>query len=103
MIYIILPILGGLFILIVFVAIFYFLQRQKPSPQKKELVEGKVSNLFSKNDLIEGKVSNLFSILNYDGRILYENIIRATENFDSKYCIRTRAYGSVYKAELQTR
>lgn len=88
MIYIILPILGGLIILIVFVAIFSFLRRQKPSPKRKEL--------------IEGKVSNLFSILNYDGRILYENIIRATENFDSKYCIGTGAYGSVYKAELQT-
>jgi len=46
------------------------------------------------------KNGNLFSIWNYDGKIAYEDIIQATEDFDIKYCIGTGGYGSVYKAEL---
>ncbi|XP_031396000.1 MDIS1-interacting receptor like kinase 2-like isoform X2 [Punica granatum] len=45
---------------------------------------------------------NLFTIWSYDGVIMYENIIEATEEFDSKYCIGSGAYGSVYKARLST-
>ncbi|KAJ4958643.1 hypothetical protein NE237_025754 [Protea cynaroides] len=45
---------------------------------------------------------DLFTICNYDGRIVYENIIQATENFDDKYCIGKGGYGSVYKAILST-
>ncbi|KAK9283167.1 hypothetical protein L1049_011399 [Liquidambar formosana] len=43
---------------------------------------------------------NLFSVWNYNGRIAYEDIIKATEDFDIKYCIGTGGYGSVYKAQL---
>ncbi|KAL5807746.1 hypothetical protein ACOSQ3_028437 [Xanthoceras sorbifolium] len=43
---------------------------------------------------------NVFSIWNYDGRIAYEDIIEATEDFDIKYCIGTGGYGSVYKVKL---
>ncbi|KAJ4719109.1 putative Receptor protein kinase [Melia azedarach] len=43
---------------------------------------------------------DLFSIWNYDGTIAFEDIIRATEDFDIKYCIGTGGYGSVYKAQL---
>ncbi|KAJ9537683.1 hypothetical protein OSB04_030416 [Centaurea solstitialis] len=39
-------------------------------------------------------------ILNYDGRIAYEDFIKATEDFDLKYCIGTGGYGSVYEAKL---
>ncbi|KAJ1419600.1 Tyrosine-protein kinase, active site [Sesbania bispinosa] len=46
------------------------------------------------------KNGDLFCIWNYDGNIAYEDIIRATEDFDMKYCIGTGAYGSVYKALL---
>ncbi|XP_043707868.1 MDIS1-interacting receptor like kinase 2-like isoform X1 [Telopea speciosissima] len=45
---------------------------------------------------------DLFAICNYDGRIVYENIIEATENFDDKHCIGKGGYGSVYKANLST-
>ena len=45
--------------------------------------------------------SNLFSIWNFDGRTVFEDIIKATENFDDIYCLGTGAHGSVYKAELQ--
>ncbi|KDO38910.1 hypothetical protein CISIN_1g046265mg, partial [Citrus sinensis] len=42
----------------------------------------------------------LFSILTFEGKILYEEVIRATNNFDAKYCIGTAGQASVYKAEL---
>nr|XP_024926216.2 MDIS1-interacting receptor like kinase 2-like [Ziziphus jujuba var. spinosa] len=45
---------------------------------------------------------NLFSIWSYDGKMVYENIIEATEEFDSKHCIGEGGTGSVYKAELST-
>ncbi|KAB1215090.1 hypothetical protein CJ030_MR4G016265 [Morella rubra] len=46
------------------------------------------------------KDGNLFSIWNYDGSIAYEDIIKATNDFDIRYCIGTGGYGSVYKAVL---
>ncbi|GAU11930.1 hypothetical protein TSUD_195540 [Trifolium subterraneum] len=46
------------------------------------------------------KNGDLFSIWNYDGKIAHDDIIRATEDFDMRYCIGTGAYGSVYKAQL---
>ncbi|KAF8012962.1 hypothetical protein BT93_I0967 [Corymbia citriodora subsp. variegata] len=46
------------------------------------------------------KNGNFLSIWNYDGRIAYEDIINATEDFDLKYCIGTGGYGSVYRTRL---
>ncbi|XP_022774484.1 LOW QUALITY PROTEIN: probable leucine-rich repeat receptor-like protein kinase At1g35710 [Durio zibethinus] len=46
------------------------------------------------------KNGDLCSIWNYDGKIAYEDIIAATEDFDIRYCIGTGGYGSVYKAQL---
>ncbi|KAK3421402.1 hypothetical protein EUGRSUZ_G02060 [Eucalyptus grandis] len=43
---------------------------------------------------------NFLSIWNYDGRIAYDDIINATEDFDLKYCIGTGGYGSVYRVQL---
>ncbi|GMY13603.1 MDIS1-interacting receptor like kinase 2-like isoform X6 [Fagus crenata] len=48
----------------------------------------------------ETKNGDLFSIWNYDGKIAYEDIIEATEDFDIRYCIGIGGYGSVYKAQL---
>ena len=45
---------------------------------------------------------DLFSVWSYDGFLVYEEIIQATENFDSKYCVGEGGKASVYKAELQT-
>ncbi|XP_062191309.1 MDIS1-interacting receptor like kinase 2-like [Phragmites australis] len=44
----------------------------------------------------------VFSILNFDGRLAFEDIVSATENFDEKHCVGAGCYGSVYKAQLQT-
>ncbi|CDP19860.1 unnamed protein product [Coffea canephora] len=43
---------------------------------------------------------NLFTIWSFDGKMVYENIIDATENFDPKYCIGVGGRGSVFRAEL---
>ncbi|XP_048128993.1 probable leucine-rich repeat receptor-like protein kinase At1g35710 [Rhodamnia argentea] len=46
------------------------------------------------------KNGDFLSIWNYDGRIAYEDIINATEDFDIKYCVGTGGYSSVYRAQL---
>ncbi|ESW12371.1 hypothetical protein PHAVU_008G106600 [Phaseolus vulgaris] len=38
----------------------------------------------------------------FDGKMVYENIIEATKEFDNKHLIGVGGQGSVYKAELQT-
>ncbi|KAJ7965705.1 putative Receptor protein kinase [Quillaja saponaria] len=57
----------------------------------------------TENQSQEEPIQNLFAVWRYDGKIMYENIIKATEEFDSKYCIGVGRCGSVYRAaELQT-
>ncbi|KAF4357736.1 hypothetical protein G4B88_023194, partial [Cannabis sativa] len=46
------------------------------------------------------KNGDILSIWNYDGKIAFEDIIKATEDFDIRYCIGTGGYGSVYRAQL---
>ncbi|CDP11414.1 unnamed protein product [Coffea canephora] len=43
---------------------------------------------------------NLFAIWSFDGKMVYENIIDATENFDPKYYIGVGGCGSVFRVEL---
>ncbi|KAK1368842.1 putative LRR receptor-like serine/threonine-protein kinase [Heracleum sosnowskyi] len=50
--------------------------------------------------MINVRTGDLCSVWNYDGNIAYEDIIRATNNFDIRYCIGTGGYGSVYEARL---
>ena len=42
----------------------------------------------------------MLSIWDFDGRIAYEDIVKATEDFDIKYCIGVGGYSSVYRAGL---
>ncbi|KAM4094978.1 hypothetical protein ACB094_06G235100 [Castanea mollissima] len=44
----------------------------------------------------------MFELWSYDGKMVYESIIEATEGFDSKHCVGVGGCGSVYKVELQT-
>uniref|UniRef100_M0ZCJ9 non-specific serine/threonine protein kinase n=1 Tax=Hordeum vulgare subsp. vulgare TaxID=112509 RepID=M0ZCJ9_HORVV len=46
---------------------------------------------------------DVFSVWSFDGRMAFEDIINATDNFDEKHCIGEGSYGSVYKAELQSK
>ncbi|XP_008229398.1 PREDICTED: probable LRR receptor-like serine/threonine-protein kinase At4g08850 [Prunus mume] len=50
----------------------------------------------------EAQNENQFAVWSYDGRLEYEDIIEATEEFNSKYCVGVGGNASVYKAELQT-
>ena len=43
---------------------------------------------------------DLFTILAFHGKATYDEIIIATEDFDTRYCIGKGAFGSVYKAIL---
>ncbi|KAJ4850326.1 hypothetical protein Tsubulata_005847 [Turnera subulata] len=45
---------------------------------------------------------DLFTVLGHDGKLLYENIMEATEGFDSKYLIGEGGHGTVYKAIMAT-
>ncbi|KAI8551371.1 hypothetical protein RHMOL_Rhmol06G0180700 [Rhododendron molle] len=47
-----------------------------------------------------GTTENLFVIWSYDGKLVYENIIEATEDFNAKHCIGVGGQGMVYKAEF---
>ncbi|MFQ6646592.1 hypothetical protein Gotur_019841 [Gossypium turneri] len=44
----------------------------------------------------------IFTVLGFSGRVLHDNIIEATKDFSSDYCIGSGRYGSVYKAALTT-
>ncbi|KAL1825874.1 hypothetical protein ACET3Z_012652 [Daucus carota] len=84
MLYIVLPLGIGLFILILATVYIY------RCATKENQITTDVKN------------GDLFSVWNYDGHIAYEDIIRATKNFDIRYCIGTGSYGSVYRAKLPT-
>ncbi|GKV08703.1 hypothetical protein SLEP1_g20300 [Rubroshorea leprosula] len=65
-----------------------FLTRRIHRAKSKEVVPSLTKN------------GDIFSLWNFDGRVAYEDIIAATEDFDIKYCIGTGGYGSVYRAQL---
>ncbi|KAF6993248.1 hypothetical protein CFC21_010166 [Triticum aestivum] len=46
------------------------------------------------------KSGDIFSIWNFDGKIAFEDIVSAIENFDEKYCIGAGGYGSVFRVDL---
>ncbi|KAL6009275.1 hypothetical protein ACLOJK_022503 [Asimina triloba] len=50
----------------------------------------------------EERGKDMFAVWNFDGKLVYEDIIGATEDFDDKYCIGEGGYGRVYKASLPT-
>ncbi|XP_015886924.3 MDIS1-interacting receptor like kinase 2-like isoform X2 [Ziziphus jujuba] len=50
----------------------------------------------------ETKTEAFFAAWNHDGKKVHEEIVEATENFDSKYCIGVGGNGSVYKTLLST-
>ncbi|PIN10760.1 Serine/threonine protein kinase [Handroanthus impetiginosus] len=58
------------------------------------------SNKTNSDRPLATKHGDIFKIWNFDGKITYEDIIEATEDFDIRYCIGTGGYGSVYRAEL---
>ncbi|KAG4127056.1 hypothetical protein ERO13_D10G195351v2, partial [Gossypium hirsutum] len=84
----VLPLFGGLLILL-FILVASFLTFCKKTPTKK-------------SEPMEEQDGDIFTILGFNGRILHGSIIEATEDFSSDYCIGSGGYGSVYKAALPT-
>ncbi|XP_058094898.1 MDIS1-interacting receptor like kinase 2-like [Magnolia sinica] len=85
--FIVTPTVAALFLLFVIAIICFIFLRKTRNLEKGD---------------IEVNNGNLFSIWNFDGKTVYEDIIRATKDFDNKYCIGVGGYGTVYKANLQT-
>ncbi|XP_058729465.1 MDIS1-interacting receptor like kinase 2-like isoform X2 [Vicia villosa] len=78
---------GALFLLLIFVGIYFLCYKKNSRPSR--LKDSSV------------KIPNPFSVLYFNGRVIYEDIIEATNNFDDKYCIGGGAFGNVYKAQLK--
>ncbi|TQE02660.1 hypothetical protein C1H46_011729 [Malus baccata] len=79
---IVFPILGA--VLLALLAIVFIKTRRKKEPGTE------------KSDIHD----EIFSISHFDGKKLYGEIIRATNGFDSIFCIGKGGSGSVYKAKL---
>ncbi|KAK9178081.1 hypothetical protein WN943_027271 [Citrus x changshan-huyou] len=82
---IVFPVLGALFVSMALIAIFILRKRKSDSGDRQ-----------SSNQNPQG----LFSILNFEGKLVYDEIVRATNDFDAEYCIGNGGHGSVYRAEL---
>ncbi|KAL5745995.1 hypothetical protein ACOSP7_027141 [Xanthoceras sorbifolium] len=81
------PIASALFLLFVLVGIFVFIRRQNPRKVSRHGYNSK------------GEKS--FSIWYFNRKIVYEDIVRATNNFDEMYCIGDGGSGKVYRAEIE--
>ncbi|XXG89819.1 hypothetical protein AAC387_Pa12g1730 [Persea americana] len=82
---IVLPVVAVLLILLVSIGICFIHRRTSRNTENKDQ---------------ESCNHNITSIWNYDGQIIDEDIIEATENFDNRHCIGEGGYGKVYKADL---
>ncbi|CDP21236.1 unnamed protein product [Coffea canephora] len=85
----------------------YYIIRLGVSLLVLSLIGGLVLYIFRKTkvkkvevELMDNKHGDIFRIWNYDGQMAYEDIIKATNDFDVSYCIGTGGYGSVYRAQL---
>ncbi|KAK9185518.1 hypothetical protein WN943_025874 [Citrus x changshan-huyou] len=80
------PFLGTVALLISLIGLFLKFQRRKNDSQKQQ--SSPVNT------------RGLLSVITFEGKIVYEEIIRATNDFDDEHCIGKGGQGSVYKAEL---
>nr|XP_027093970.1 MDIS1-interacting receptor like kinase 2-like isoform X2 [Coffea arabica] len=80
-----LPLVGALMLLSAFAGILFFHEKRKKDPKVKD---GDV------------KGGDVFSISLFDGKEMYENILKVTQDFDPTFCIGKGGHGSVYKANL---
>ncbi|PPS12331.1 hypothetical protein GOBAR_AA08311 [Gossypium barbadense] len=81
------PNIGGLLLLLIMVATFRRFCMKTPTKNFESTEE---------------ENGDILTVLGFDGRILHDDIIEATENFSSNYCIGSGGYGTVYKATLRT-
>ncbi|XP_058737531.1 MDIS1-interacting receptor like kinase 2-like [Vicia villosa] len=81
--------IGALILVLCGIGISIYILCLRKSPKKESQSE-------------EAQRGVLFSIWSHDGKMMFENIIEATENFDDKHLIGVGSQGNVYKAELAT-
>ncbi|RWR97656.1 MDIS1-interacting receptor like kinase 2-like protein [Cinnamomum micranthum f. kanehirae] len=84
---IVVPLAVALFLICAFVIIFSLLHKKARNEE---------------TEVQESHNQDLFSVWNYDGNIVYEDIIEATEGFDEKFCVGEGGCGKVYKANLSS-
>ncbi|CAL5332812.1 unnamed protein product [Camellia sinensis] len=84
---IVLPLGGALLLLGAFIGLFIIFDSRK----RKSQVE--------KSDT-QNSNEDMLSISILDGRAMYNDIVKATKDFDATYCIGKGGYGTVYKAKL---
>ncbi|PON61563.1 Tyrosine-protein kinase [Parasponia andersonii] len=87
---IVFPLLGTILVLFSLMAIAFLFVKRRKKDRSQEV---------EKDDKTQDEV-DLFSVLNHDGKAMYDKIIRATNDFDPRYCIGEGGYGRVYKANL---
>ncbi|KAH9658360.1 MDIS1-interacting receptor like kinase 2 [Citrus sinensis] len=85
-IFVLFPLLGIVALLISLIGLFFKFQRRK---NKSQTQQSSPRN-----------TRGLLSVLTFKGKIVYEEIIRATNDFDDEHCIGKGGQGSVYKAKL---
>ncbi|KAM7505312.1 hypothetical protein LguiB_004216 [Lonicera macranthoides] len=77
--------LGALLLLVAFIGLLIIYERRKQKMEAKNA---------GKED------EDMFSMPAYDGRVVYDEIVTSTKDFDNLYCIGKGGSGSVYKALL---
>ncbi|XP_044476845.1 MDIS1-interacting receptor like kinase 2-like [Mangifera indica] len=77
--------LGALALLIVVTIMFFCFRGMKQELPKEH---GRVNK------------DKFLSVLNFDGKTMFEEIVSATENFNAKYCIGSGGSGNVYRAQV---
>ncbi|XP_024035632.1 MDIS1-interacting receptor like kinase 2 [Citrus clementina] len=80
------PLLGFVALLISLIGLFFKFQRRKNDSQTQQSSPG--------------NSRGLLSVLTFEGKIIYEEIIRATNDFDDEHCIGKGGQGSVYMSKL---
>ncbi|KAH7843269.1 hypothetical protein Vadar_014564 [Vaccinium darrowii] len=81
---IVLPLGGALLLLGAFVGFLIISDRRKRTSQVED----------------PPKCDDIYSVSIYDGRAMYNDILKATKDFNDAYCIGKGGYGAVYKAKL---
>nr|XP_027095014.1 MDIS1-interacting receptor like kinase 2-like [Coffea arabica] len=82
---ILLPLLGSLLLLCAFAGAFLLCYRRKRTERAED------------TDVDE---DGFYSVAIFDGREMFKQILKATEDFNAIFCIEEGGYGSVYKANL---